>query len=517
MVIKTRAPRTGKHLLSDRELRSIVVKMKPGDHPDGHRLILSIVPAQNRCAFVFNMPPGCKKREVGLGPARPDPTAAIKVARAKADKANEMILAGKDPTDFLSGAATAVEARGMTFREACAEFIRIRSAKWRPGTTEGWINNLRCACGDSPSYPVGLGDWPIADILQKDIATILEPAPPHTRERRRFMLHGVFEWAATNGHYDPARRNPAKFILGNVMAQPELRVEHLKPMPFMEVPAFFAKLQRVNGVDRILALCLMWHILTASRPEESRGILWTEIDFENHVWNPPFIRMKCKEDHSVPLSEAAWDILEKRIAAGGMARDKLIFPNPRARKKNQGFGQNNYPALMAKILEIPDSVPKKDRYKPHAFRSSFMDWVRKQRDADGRPLYDKELQDLALAHVVGNKARQAYAHDDLVEERRGMMEHWARFVCSVGASDFDEHVRQFRIAKSPILSKADAAAALGLNRSTFSEMLRRGAIRGEAIVDEGQKTRINLEAACQQLNIRNRSRKMELGEAGSGG
>ena len=150
------------------------------------------------------------------------------------------------------------------------------------------------------------------------------------------------------------------------MAQPELRVEHLKPMPFMEVPAFFAKLQRVNGVDRILALCLMWHILTASRPEESRGILWTEIDFDNDRVEPA---VHPDEVQGRPLCAAlrgGMDILEKRIAAGGMARDKLIFPNPLGAKRIR-VRKITIRRSMAKILEIPDSVPKKDRYNPHAF------------------------------------------------------------------------------------------------------------------------------------------------------
>jgi hypothetical protein len=54
-------------------------------------------------------------------------------------------------------------------------------------------------------------------------------------------------------------------------------------------------------------------------------------------------------------------------------------------------------------------------------------------------------------------------------------------------------------ASSPIVSKAEAAAALGLERSTFTMMLKRGAIGGAAIVGEGYHARINLEAARAQI------------------
>jgi excisionase family DNA binding protein len=49
------------------------------------------------------------------------------------------------------------------------------------------------------------------------------------------------------------------------------------------------------------------------------------------------------------------------------------------------------------------------------------------------------------------------------------------------------------------VSKAEAAAALGLERSTFTMMLKRGAIGGAAIVGEGYHARINLEAARAQI------------------
>jgi len=61
---------------------------------------------------------------------------------------------------------------------------------------------------------------------------------------------------------------------------------------------------------------------------------------------------------------------------------------------------------------------------------------------------------------------------------------------------------RWRIKKNPILSKADAAAAFGLKRSTFSEMLRHDAIGGNALVGEGQKARIKVEVARQQISGR---------------
>jgi hypothetical protein len=44
-----------------------------------------------------------------------------------------------------------------------------------------------------------------------------------------------------------------------------------------------------------------------------------------------------------------------------------------------------------------------------------------------RTSYPRELAEHALAHVIGDKAEQAYRRDDALERRRPMMEAWAAF------------------------------------------------------------------------------------------
>lgn len=56
----------------------------------------------------------------------------------------------------------------------------------------------------------------------------------------------------------------------------------------------------------------------------------------------------------------------------------------------------------------------------HGFRSSFRDWC----SENG---YARDLAERALAHTVQNKVEAAYHRTDLLEQRRPMMEDWARF------------------------------------------------------------------------------------------
>ena len=55
----------------------------------------------------------------------------------------------------------------------------------------------------------------------------------------------------------------------------------------------------------------------------------------------------------------------------------------------------------------------------HGFRSAFRDW------AGNETHFPREVAEAALAHVVGDKAEQAYRRGDALEKRRALMAAWA--------------------------------------------------------------------------------------------
>ena len=57
----------------------------------------------------------------------------------------------------------------------------------------------------------------------------------------------------------------------------------------------------------------------------------------------------------------------------------------------------------------------------HGFRSTFRDWVAEQ------TRYPREWAEIALEHRVGSATEMANFRSDLREERRGLMEEWARW------------------------------------------------------------------------------------------
>ena len=57
----------------------------------------------------------------------------------------------------------------------------------------------------------------------------------------------------------------------------------------------------------------------------------------------------------------------------------------------------------------------------HGFRSSFRDWAGNVSNFPARGRGN------SLAHVIGDKAEQAYRRSDALEKRRKLMEAWASY------------------------------------------------------------------------------------------
>jgi integrase len=63
----------------------------------------------------------------------------------------------------------------------------------------------------------------------------------------------------------------------------------------------------------------------------------------------------------------------------------------------------------------------------HGFRSAFRDW------AGNETRFPREVAEAALAHIVGDKAEQAYRRSDALEKRRKLMDAWAAY-CELKAA-----------------------------------------------------------------------------------
>src|SRR5258708_2484666 len=86
-------------------------------------------------------------------------------------------------------------------------------------------------------------------------------------------------------------------------------------------------------------------------------------------------------------------------------------------------GQVRNKPLSNMAMEMMLRRMKVDDATVHGFRSSFRDW------AGNVSNFPREVVETALAHVIGDKAEQAYRRSDALEKRRKLMDHCAAY-CS---------------------------------------------------------------------------------------
>lgn len=385
----------------------VAKEAKPGFYADGGGLYLRITAGKNagkRWVFLYRRPADGKRCEIGLGGAS---AVSLATARKKAEGARALLADKKDPLTMRQAAA-----RMPTFGELADQHIEAMGPSWQnPKHRAQWDMTLKV-------YAKPLRDKPVDQITTADVLEVLRPIwlkIPETASRVRGRIENVLDAAKVqgfrSGENPAAWRGHLKLILP---ARQKLTRGHHAAMAIDDLPGFLASLRARSAVA---ARCLEFAILTAARSSEALGARWSEIDLAGKVWTIPAARMKARREHRVPLSARALEILGEMVAL----RDdgNHVFPGQRANKPLSD---------MALLMLLRRMGYQAGMITNHGFRSTFRDW------AGNRTSYPRELAEHAIAHVIGDKAEQAYRRDDALERRRPMMQAWATF-CDGGAGN----------------------------------------------------------------------------------
>ena len=366
---------------------------KPGKYSDGGNLYL-IVSDTGARKWVLRFTWRGRAKEMGLGSAASVPLAH---AREKAASARRTVAQGLNPIDERKrdgGIPTFGEMADDVRQTLSAGFRNEKhKAQWK-STLEGYAAPLRAK--------------PVDTIATDDVLAVLKPiwtTKAETASRVRGRIEKVLDAAKAKGFRDG--ENPARWRghLDHLLPRPsKLARGHHAAMPYQDVAAFIAQLRKREATS---ALALELCILTAARSGEILGMRWPEIDLDKKIWTVPAGRMKAGREHRVPLSPRAVAILRQlaKVKIGefvfaGQARNKPL--------------SNMAMEMVLRRMKIEDATV-------HGFRSSFRDW------AGNVSSFPREVTETALAHVIGDKAEQAYRRGDALEKRRKLMEAWASF------------------------------------------------------------------------------------------
>ena len=280
----------------------------------------------------------------------------------------------------------------------------------RLDTVKVWSDNVRHEWHTFAKANIvnAFGNKPLASIQTSDVLAVVEPlwkTKPPTAKKLRSRIEAVFSYAIHMGLY--VGENPARWANNLEMLLPSHNkvhtTKHHGAATVEAIPEVYAQIAAFDRTEaRVLQLC----ILTASRINEVTGMRWEEIDLKKKVWSNPRRKDKKPEPHRVPLSREAISVIKKIPKTGA-----FLFPSSRF------DGEIKYATVRKCFLEFGW------QFTIHGFRSTFRDWGAENGE---NPVYMEK----ALCHATGNTVEMTYQRSDCLEQRRPIMEKWAKHCTS---------------------------------------------------------------------------------------
>jgi integrase len=400
--------------LTVKKVERLLRQGRPTKVTDGEvRGLMLVIESRTSAAWLLRYQRDHVVRHMGLGSAR---DLSLAAARELARRERERLAGGIDPLTLRKSeraAAAAAAARRLTFKEASERFFAAHEAGWsNERHRDEFLSSLRRYV-----YP-HIGVLDVADIDKDAVLRVLEQklktgetfwvARAITADRTRNRVERILDWAEARGFRSAGTPNPARWrgFLDHLLPKPSRvsPVQNLRSLPYAEVPDLMAKLAADEGVA---AMAARFVILTACRIGEALGATWGEVDLDKAEWSVPAERMKARRPHTVPLSPQAMALLDQLPREQG---NVFLFIS----SKTVGKALTEITVTRALRHAGCDATL-------HGFRSSFSTW------AHERSAFSDHVIELSLAHSVGTAVSRAYRRTNLPEQRRRLMEQWAKF------------------------------------------------------------------------------------------
>jgi integrase len=326
-------------------------------------------------------------------------------ARLRRDKARELLADGIDPgVAKREEKQTKATASANTFEVVAAQWLLATAANRAAITQDKVTNWLR---KDINPY---IGTMPITTIGPRDVLAVarrMETRKVFDSAKRLIQICGqVFRFAVSEG---TAERDITVDLRG------ALQQAEKKNYAAITDPKQAGDLMRsifdYTGHPSTLA-ALKLTPLVFVRPGELRTAEWAEIDLDGAEWRIPGSKMKMKNDHIVPLSTQAVEILRSVHPLTGHGR--YVFPSLRTGERP--MSENTINAALRGMGY------SKEVHSAHGFRAmarTIMDEVLGER---------VDLIEHQLAHAVKDANGRAYNRTAHLPARREMMQRWTDYL-----------------------------------------------------------------------------------------
>lgn len=373
-------------------------------HTDGQAMYLLVRPSGKYWRMDYRFDGRRKTLALGVYPE-----VSLAKARKRREAARELLADNIDPGNAKRVEKQArAEAGFNTFEFISRKWLATTASKRSAGTQEkvtSWLEK------DVIPY---IGSMPISSITPRDVlvkvARRMEARGVYESAHRIVQICGqVFRFASAEG---VAQRDVTADLRGALM--PIVKTNFAA----ITEPASVADLLRaIDGYSghpcTVAALKLA--PLVFVRPGELRAAEWGEIDLDTLEWRIPGTKMKMKNDHVVPLSKQAKEVLLGLHPLTGHGR--YVFPSIRTGERP--MSENTVNAALRAMGYGPATMTG------HGFRAmarTIMDEVLGER---------VDLLEHQLAHAVKDANGRAYNRTAHLPDRRAMMQRWADYLDSL--------------------------------------------------------------------------------------
>lgn len=252
-----------------------------------------------------------------------------------------------------------------------------------------------------------IGKLPISKLTAIETINILKPIAAkgslETVKRLCQRMNEVMDFAVNTGIINS---NPLSKIHSAFHAPKKNNMPTITPE---ELPQFMKALSRAS--IKLTTRCLIeWQLHTMTRPFESAGACWSEIDWDREIWVVPEERMKNRREHSIPLTPQMKELLNVMKPISG--HREFIFPADRDPKK-----PTNSQTANAAIKRMG----YKGKLVSHGLRAIASTALNEHG-------FNPDVIEAALSHIDGNEVRRAYNRTDYLEQRRPVMYWWSEYI-----------------------------------------------------------------------------------------
>jgi integrase len=246
----------------------------------------------------------------------------------------------------------------------------------------------------------------IGDIRRADIIILLDDifdrGAPIVANRMLAHVRKVFNWAIER---DLVAANPCAGVKPRAPEKSRDRV-----LSDDELKAVW---QAAGAMRWPFGPIVQLLILTGQRREEVAGMRWSELSLDKKLWTLPRARVKNDSEHTIPLSEAAVEIIQRHPRLKGVA---FVFSTTGHRPVS-GFSKAKERLVQAAAVS---------GWRLHDIRRTVASGM--ARVGIALPVIEKVLNHRSgsFAGIVGVYQRHSFS-----DEKRAALDAWARFVTTL--------------------------------------------------------------------------------------